>query len=231
MIKPERRPVYMELFVETRYWRFFKKKFWSRLLEDLEIGYLDKDLLPLLLRLNSDKNIYTLSSCSGRIVLSDSTYPWSREETSVVFKKHDTITVEELENVVSKPVVRRLWINVNGPIIHLSVLKPRYVVLILKIAREAGLKHSGILSINKYKGYILELMSGVKMTQLVKTPEKTYVDKDNLEELVDIVNKVYLEGKKILERLVRLVYEKIPVEEDDEIISEIKKYNLEVRYG
>lgn len=216
------------MFVEEKYWRFFKKRFWKRLLEDLEIGYLDNDLLPLLLRVNSDKNIYTMSSCSGRIVLSDSTYPWSREETSVVFKKHDIVSVEEIENILSKPVVRRLWINVSGPIIHLSVLKPSYVILLLKLARKAGLKHSGVLSINKYKGYILELMSGIKMTQLLKTPNKILVKPEDLEELIDIVNKVYFEGKKILARLTNVIYEKLPIEKDYEILEDMEKHGLKI---
>jgi tRNA wybutosine-synthesizing protein 3 len=216
------------LYVDQRHWRFFKKRFWNRLLEDLEIGYLDNDLLPLLLRLNSDRNIYTLSSCSGRVVLSDSTYPWSREETSVVFKKHDTVSVDEIRSVVEKPVVRRLWINVNGPIIHVSVLKPKYVRLLLKIARNAGLKHSGILSINKYKGYILELMSGVKFTHLLKIDDMVF-DGGSLEKLVDIVNKIYLEGRKTLDRLAKIVYDEIPLEEDEEIINDIRGRDL-MRY-
>lgn len=210
-------------------WRFFKQRFWNRIWSDLEIGYLDEDLLPILIRLNMDQHIYTMSSCSGRIVLSDSTYPWSREETSVIFKKHGLISVDELLNIINKPIARRLWINVSGPIIHLSLEKPSYVREILRLAREAGLKHSGLLSINRYKGFIIELMSGVKMTQLLKTRAGLLISIDSIEQLVEVVNETYMEGRKILIRLYRAVDKEIPYTKDREILADLCKRNIDLK--
>lgn len=212
--------------IDQRYWRFFKTKYWNRLWEDLEIGYLDKQLLQLLIRLNMDLNIYTMSSCSGRVVFSDSTYPWSREETSIVFKKHGFIDLNDILNIIGKKIIRRLWVNVSGPIIHLSVSKPSYVKLLLNIAHEAGLKHSGLISINKYKGFIIELMSGVKLSHLLKTPGKYITDTSELETLVNIINEVLVQGEKYLNRLREIVNRKIPIEEDVEIIEDVKKRGI-----
>ncbi len=217
---------HLKIYLNT--WRYFKKKFWNRIWEDLEIGYLDEDLLPVLLRFNMDRNIYTMSSCSGRIVISDSTYPWSREETSIVFKKHVKITIDDLIEVLEKPVIRRLWLNVTGPIIHLSTSKPSYVKKLLWIAREAGLKHSGVLSIHRTKGIILEYMSGVKMTHLLKTPEKILVREEDLRDLIKVSNEILEEGKRILNKLYSIVQEHIPIEEDYEVINDMIKRGIRI---
>ncbi len=191
------------MLVDRARWRERKRRFWRRLWEDLEIGYLDEDLLPLLLVLNTDKHIYTMSSCSGRIVFSDSTYPWSREETSIVFKKHSPITVEEVRPIIEKPSVRRLWVNVTGPIIHLSTDSLEYALQVLGTARRAGYKHSGLMSINHAKGVLLELTTGVYMSQLVKSGEKLVVPGERLDIIISIINDVLLRGKKFLDRLYR----------------------------
>lgn len=200
--------------IDEKQWRLYKQKNWRKLWEDLEIGYLDRELLPILIRLNLDRNIYTTSSCSGRIVLSDSTYPWSREETSIVFKKHTLIDINELMNIVNKTTIRRLWINVSGPIIHLSVLKLSYAKVVLKIAQLSGFKHSGIISINKYKGIIIELMSGIKITHLLKTNLCEITNLNKINELVNTLNNALEESRKSLEKLRQNVFKRIPLEED-----------------
>ncbi len=209
-------------------WRKRKIEFWNRIWEDLEIGYLDKDLLGLLVLFNMDKNIYTLSSCSGRIVVADSTYPWSREETSVVFKKHFPIKTEEFIEIMTKPAVRRMWVNVTGPIIHLSTSSFDYALKILSLAREAGFKHSGLLSFNKDKGYILELTTGVRVSNLIKEGNKIYIEEEYLNKFVEILNEVLIYGKKLLLRLYDTVKNVIPVQEDEEIMRFIEERRISI---
>ncbi len=216
------------MMINETIWRRRKWEFWNRLWEDLEIGYLDEDLLPILILFNLDKNIYTMSSCSGRITISDSTYPWSREETSVVFKKHEPVNVEEIIPIYDKPVVRRLWFNVTGPIIHLSVNSLEYALEILRIARNAGYKHSGILSINPSKGVLLELTTGIWMSQLIKTREKIIIGKDKLGELVDIGNEVLRKGKETLNRLYMVLRGRKRYEIDEEIRMDLEKREITI---
>ncbi len=206
--------------IDADSWRVRKREFWRRLWEDLEIGYLDEDLLPILLVLNLDRNIYTMSSCSGRITVSDSTYPWSREETSIVFKKHEPISLRDIINLYDKPVVRRLWLNVTGPIIHISVNSLEYALKILGLARDAGYKHSGILSINPSKGVILELTTGIWMSQLLRSHDMDVVDRDRLRVVVDTANEILLKGKELLNRLYMKLRER-RFEVDEEIRRDI----------
>lgn len=218
----------MNFKINMTAWRKRKYEFWNRLWEDLEIGYLDEDLIGVLLILNTDSNIYTLSSCSGRITLSDSTYPWSREESSVIFKKHSPITLDELTDILEKPVVRRLWINSTGPIIHLSTNSLEYADKILALARKAGLKHSGIISINPDKGYVLELTSGVRMSHLVKLKDKLVVDESSLKDLVDTANEVLMEGKKVLMRMFKAFRSELPWLPDDVVLSTLKNRDIDI---
>ncbi|ADI31491.1 tRNA(Phe) 7-((3-amino-3-carboxypropyl)-4-demethylwyosine(37)-N(4))-methyltransferase [Staphylothermus hellenicus] len=218
----------MSFKINLSAWQRRKTEFWNRLWEDLEIGYLDEDLIGILLILNSDKNIYTLSSCSGRITISDSTYPWSREESSVVFKKHIPITINEILDILKKPVVRRLWLNSTGPILHLSTNSLEYADKILSLARKAGLKHSGIISMNPDKGYIIELTSGVKVSHLLRSRGILLAEEDSLREIVDVANEVLLEGKKVLIRMFKVFRSELPWNPDNNIVSDLKNRGINI---
>ncbi len=215
--------------IDINAWRSRKIEFWNRLWEDLEIGYLDEDLLPVLILFNLDRNIYTMSSCSGRITLSDSTYPWSREETSIVFKKHSIVDVDEVERLYNVKIVRRLWLNVTGPIIHLSTNSLEYALEVLRIAREAGYKHSGILSINPLKGVLLELTTGIWMSQLLRLPSTDIVEREKLRDVVEVANNVLLKGKELLNRLYNTLKNR-SFEIDEEIKSDLERrgFNVEL---
>ncbi|MEZ0394435.1 MAG: hypothetical protein ABWK00_05280 [Desulfurococcaceae archaeon] len=197
-------------------WRRQKRLAIQRLWEDLEIGYLDKDLLPVLVLVNRDERYYTKSSCSGRIVISDSTTPWSREETGTVFKKHVEVSVEELEHVLATRPVRSFWLNVSGPIVHLSARSLAAAIEMLRIARRAGYKHSGILSLNPRKGVVVELRTGVRMSHLLATQGGVLVRGRQLEEVVEAANRILMKGKEFLERLYVEASRELPREVDAE---------------
>ncbi|NPA98230.1 MAG: hypothetical protein GXO43_02520 [Crenarchaeota archaeon] len=214
------------LRINESVWRRRKLEFWDRLWEDLEIGYLDEDLLPVLIYFYIDRGTHTLSSCSGRIILADSTFPWSREETSVVYKKHSPVDTSEIAGIIDKTPVRRLWLNVTGPIIHVSTTSMDIADKILAIARNAGMKHSGILSISENKGIILELTTGVKLTHLLRCKDELITDISKLDKLVEVANQVLYEGKRILCRLFVELRENMPFTPDETIIKDLRRRGL-----
>ncbi|MEM1665000.1 MAG: hypothetical protein QXV93_02885 [Zestosphaera sp.] len=192
-------------FVDPEKWRARKEKLRKRLIEDLEIGYLDEDILDILRKLFEFEDIYTISSCSGRITFIDGNLPWERKDSSIVFKKHQPIKLEELLEVLNTPTLRRLWLVVTGPIIHASALNMRSARKLLTIARESGMKHSGILSINKEKGIIVELKTGIRLTHLLKISQHTLLKESEAEEIVRVANESLIEGKKRLNKLRELL--------------------------
>jgi len=209
--------------VDIGSWRQYKNKLWARLWEDLEIGYLDEDILPVLIELFLRPLSFSISSCSGRITLSDSTMPWAREETSVIFKKHKPVRLDEILEIYDKPVVRNLWLVVAGPILHVSSATLREALTVLNIARSSGFKHSGILSFSTKKGIITELRTGIRLTQLLKTPDKTIVPKECLDKLIEQANMMLIEGKRKLDKLLQELRRNRPQELDEHIILDLRK--------
>jgi len=192
-------------FVDPEKWRLRKEKLWRRLAEDLEIGYLDEDILDILKKLFEFEDLYTISSCSGRITFIDGRLPWERRGSTIVFKKHRPITTDEFLEVLRMPTLRKLWLVVTGPIIHVSALNMKSARRILTLARESGMKHSGILSINKEKGIIVELKTGIRLTHLLKVGSHTILREDESREIVEVANESLLEGKEKLNKLRELL--------------------------
>ncbi len=188
------------MIVDRELWKKEKEEAYKRLWEDLEIGYLDEDLLEILLEFFKRPESFTKSSCSGRITLLDGPLPWERRESTIIFKKHSPITVDEIESLLGQPVLYRLWLVATGPIIHVITLTGREARRILRIAGKAGFKHSGIMSISK-KGFIVELRTGIRLAVLLKTPRGLVVSREGLEEAVRAANEALMKGKERLNRL------------------------------
>jgi len=186
--------------VDRKLWLKRKEELRERLLADLHIGYLDSDILDVLLMFFERRESFTISSCSGRVVVVDAPLPWVRRESTVIFKKHEPVEVDELEEVLKQSAVHTLWLVVTGPIIHVSVASLREAVTILRIAREAGMKHSGILSLSR-KGIVVELKTGVRIAVPLKRGDTILVCVEKLRELTELTNNALLEGKKKLEKL------------------------------
>ncbi|MEM2007455.1 MAG: hypothetical protein QXG17_00985 [Sulfolobales archaeon] len=188
--------------VDRSLWLKEKDSMRRRMLEDLDVGYLDPDVYHVLLALFKREKAFPVSSCSGRITIVDAPMPWHRKSSTVVFKKHEVIEEHEVLSVVrNSPPMSRLWLIATGPIFHISTLTLREALSILKIAREAGMKHSGILSISR-RGIYVELKTGVRVTILLRTGGFVIGD---LREAVRAANEALLEGKNRLAKLYELL--------------------------
>ncbi len=185
---------------DERLWRERKERSWERLWEDLEIGYLDLDIVDILVELFLRPKSFTTSSCSGRIVLMDSEYPWAKEETMIIFKKHGPVEPEEILEAASKPVAERLWLSVQGPIIHVETLDIEEAFTILEAARRAGFKHSGVLASTR-KGILVELRTGIRVNIPLAEPDEKLIRWESIERITRLANKALREAKKRLNRL------------------------------
>jgi len=185
----------------SRGWDEEKARAWARLWEDLEIGYLDTDILDVLVEIFLRPDSFSVSSCSGRITVLDADYPWSKEEGATVFKKHEPITVEELRQLLTRPVTGRLWLSVQGPIYHIYTRSQAEAEELLAIAREAGYKHSGILVSGEHP--LVELRTGVRADMLLAIHGSLVVNPDKLEEVVKVANDVLAKAKERNRRLLQ----------------------------
>lgn len=186
--------------VDKDLWAKKKDVMRKRLLEDLHIGYLDEDISDILLKIFEREDAFSISSCSGRIIFVDAQLPWIRKSSTVIFKKHKPITVEEYLESLNKPLLNALWIIVTGPIIHISTATLKEALKLISAGRAAGFKHSGIISFRR-DGIVLELKSGIGLTYMAKKDNNVLIDLNNIGEVVNACNNVLLRGKERLNRL------------------------------
>ncbi len=187
--------------INKKYWLERKKEFMKRIEMDKEIGYLDPGIEVYLAAINNREKSFTTSSCIGRVTIVDADYPWQRKESSVIFKKHNELSKEELENIIRIPPARTYWLNVNGPILHINTLNLNEAVYILEKAREAGFKHSGIMNISR-NGIMVELISGTQFAIPLRTKDTFIIDtEEGINEIITIVNKTLKEGRERLKKL------------------------------
>ncbi|MEM0067858.1 MAG: hypothetical protein QXF93_06805 [Saccharolobus sp.] len=177
-------------------WEELRNRTLNRIFHDKEIGYLDPDILDFLLAFYKYRDdVYTQSSCSGRITIVDAEMAWDRKNSTIVFKNHLGITLQDMLDTLSKRQVHRLWLIVQGPILHLYAKDMNAAWDILKIAREAGFKHSGILA-NNNKGILVELRTGIRMVHLLRDSNNENVKEEELDSLVKVANEVLKRGKQ-----------------------------------
>ncbi len=196
--------------VDKSLWLRERDEKFRRMREDLEVGYLDPDIYHVLAALFRRRESFPVSSCSGRVTVVDAPMPWSRRGSTVLFKKHSPVGESEVLSLVrgSSPL-SRLWLVVTGPIFHVSALTLREALSVLRIAREAGMKHSGVLSISR-RGVYLELRTGVRLATLLRAGGFAVSD---VEEVVRAANEALLEGKRRLARFYELL---LKYEEEDQ---------------
>ncbi|AWR94765.1 tRNA(Phe) 7-((3-amino-3-carboxypropyl)-4-demethylwyosine(37)-N(4))-methyltransferase [Acidianus brierleyi] len=181
-------------------WQDFKKKALERINHDKEIGYLDPDIYDLLMAFFKREKTYTYSSCSGRITIVDSILPWVRKNSTIVFKNHLGITEEDVIDILNKGQLYRLWLITQGPIVHAYTEDEEEAWKIIKIARDAGFKHSGILTKNS-KGILVELRTGIRFVHLIRENEEQKINSEDVSRLVKISNEILLSGKEKMRNL------------------------------
>ncbi len=146
------------------------------------------------------QHIFTISSCSGRITIVDTPYPWTRKESTVVFKKHEPISLSDVISILNQKCSSRLWLIASGPILHFVADSIESATRLLNIARSSGFKHSGIISIRD-DGIVVEIISGTWTSTLLKDKDILLVPPHELKRVIEIFNEILMEGKKRLQTL------------------------------
>jgi len=189
-------------------WDKLKSSAWSRLLEDLHIGYLDEDILDILLEFFIRPKSFTKSSCSGRITVIDAEYPWAKDDTMTIFKKHTPVSHSEIHDVLIRPYAYRLWLCIQGPIYHVYVYDFNEAEEVLRIAREAGFKHSGIMRTEW--PFLVELRTGVRGDILLADEHGPILEGEQLKRVIVIANQILSQAKNRNQRLLTTLRQRRP---------------------
>jgi tRNA wybutosine-synthesizing protein 3 len=143
--------------VDRRVFEARKKAFIERLEREALQERVDGDILPLLRLLNAHPDIYTTSSCSGRIMVAETARPSYSKGRGFrpVAKWHHPVPAELVAEVVAE--VDNAWLMVRGAILHLAAADAKTAYRLVEIGRETGHKHSGIIAINR-GGIFVEIL-------------------------------------------------------------------------
>jgi tRNA wybutosine-synthesizing protein 3 len=77
---------------------------------------------------------------------------------------------------------------------------------LLKKAREAGFKHSGLLA-SSGRGYLVELITGIWIDIPIKTADRILINRSEIKPIVDILNNALREGRERLSSLKKILRE------------------------
>ncbi len=174
------------------------------LVEERLIGYLDPGAEEVLLKLNKPAKLETTSSCMGRVSIVEGEWHWMRDEARIVYKTHDTLTLDEVERVLSRPFTD-LWLKASGPIIHLKSSSIECAHSLIQLARIHGFKHSGIISAQRGGHAVVELMSSLEMSLPLRVRNRDIIREESLVEVVGLANRIVNLGRRRLYSLAEVV--------------------------
>ncbi|MFP3298227.1 MAG: hypothetical protein RXO22_04015 [Thermocladium sp.] len=180
-----------------------KKSFMERLAREAEMGRVDFDLIDVLNGINSLPNYYTTSSCSGRIMIAKAErlgFAKSNNLFSFVAKWHRPITVNEVSSILMG--LSNAWLMVRSAIFHVVARSMEDAELLLRLARMAGFKHSGISTVRDW-GYLVELLGEDRLDVPLKIHDVNVFS--DLDPIVDAANEVLIFAKLRLVDLIRLI--------------------------
>ena len=184
-------------------WTIRKRQFITRLEEDLKRGRVDEDVLSLLNAINSTECYYTTSSCSGRIQLAEAEWPGDKFNMKVVAKWHRTVKEGEVKRLL-RGDYKYLWLLVQPPIVHVVSADLTKADRLVKLARYAGFKHSGVQSFRENR-IVVEIMGSERMEMPLIIRGKLVIKEEELNEIVERANFILNRGKEKLKKLQLLV--------------------------
>jgi len=158
----------------------------------------DIDILPVIDILNSSNEYYTTSSCFGRIVLLELPVIGDKKNAKFIGKWHRTINSDEVISSLEKTDKGQLWLLAQSSIIHIGAKTNESADKLLKIAYSCGFKHSGFKSLENR--YIIEICSTERLDAPVGKDGKLFCDKEHLDLLVNISNKIMEKSNAKLKR-------------------------------
>ncbi|MCK4550545.1 MAG: hypothetical protein KAT91_01180 [Candidatus Aenigmarchaeota archaeon] len=142
----------------------------------------DVGVMPLVDAINKRPSFYTTSSCLGRIVISESPENDRKQEYVWLGKWHRKVTVDEVKTAISKHTKNTLWFRMDPLILHICCNTIDDSDQLLKCAKKAGLKRSGVVQI---KPRIMVEIMGV---DVVCAPVFRNVDDELIEKFIDVAN-------------------------------------------
>ena len=168
------------------------------------IGSWDKPILAVCEKINRLEDYYTLSSCSGRIVLIKNLK--KKQPGMFVFRSHDKVSFEELKAALTEAQKKKetLIFKQEQPILHIACKTLSDSDIMLRKAQGSGFKHSGIMNISD-KRIVLEIIGSEQLALPIMLNGRILVDDDFIKILLRESNRRMEKSWEKIKKLERLI--------------------------
>ena len=190
----------MKMFLYTKNFEEQKERAMKGLRKALAEDKVDKDVIPLLKRINALDNYFTTSSCSGRISIMEMPYFGDKVNSVWLGKWHREVTAEEVLEAIGKHKSGQLWFLVRSPILHVAARTMEDAVELLNLAIGLGFKYSNIKSVS-HKKLLVEIRSTERMDVPLGEDGELWVDEEYTERIVSLANAQVRRFKGKLKRM------------------------------
>jgi len=164
-------------------------------------GEVDEPIIPYLEILNSKDNLYTTSSCYGRITVDSVPIIDNKREHRWLGKWHRNVQPHEIIESLEKGSEHVTYIKQEPFILHIGVRDVETAKTILNIARDKlGLKRSGIMHLEPR--IMIEIMGLDYISIPAKYQEEYLIDLKNIERLVRILNTKFNRNEERFKRFI-----------------------------
>ena len=166
-------------------------------------GSIDKKIKNLVELINSLKNYYTTSSCSGRILLIIRPKSGKKCDVDFLFESHNKVSFKEVKVCLESIPEQDLWFRQESMILHISCRTIENAQKILDLSTLAGFKHSGIITTRKK--IVVETIGSEQFDTIITKHGRVFVSDEHLRLLVNEANKKLEINSRKIKRFYELV--------------------------
>jgi tRNA wybutosine-synthesizing protein 3 len=171
-------------------------------LDRSSIGKWDDKIISLCDKINSSNDFYTTSSCLGRIIVMVD--QMKKGPGLFEFISHDVVNLENFMKCIPKEQSKlNLKFKSEPPILHIVCRNLKLASDILEKAKNAGWKHSGIISAGD--SIVVEIASTEKLEFPLTKNGKLLVDKVFLDIVLEKANEKLKNGWKKIEKFEKII--------------------------
>ena len=181
-------------------WEDLRRKHLERLEEAKKKGEVDIPIIPLLNLINNVPDLFTTSSCSGRIILLSTTEKEDKAGSFFHRKWHRPVTIEEVLEGIESFSGEFLWFKMDPFILHVSSRTLDLAKKLVSTARVAGIKIAGIQVIDKDRVHV-EIRGIDSISTPVVWRSRKVADKDYVRVLVEAGNRKMVRNNQRMEKL------------------------------
>lgn len=193
----------------------YMKELSSKAKDRSKKGDVDEEILPLIDVINSNPDYYTTSSCAGRIDLFVEPVSRKKYEGEWLYVSHKRIDSEAIFEALGeesdgsfKSISQEtVWFRLEGAILHICCRTLESAEIFLRLCKESGWKHSGI--INSFKSLsgriIIEATTSERMDVPIAKEHELFVPKRFIGFLVKEANAKLLRTREKMARLEKAV--------------------------